>query len=72
MSRSESEPDSASLHEWEWPVRRIEMKPAIGGVTTGERSHRTPRGGWGRRVEKDRPRNLGDPRAMLPRESDSP
>ena len=35
MSRSASEPDSASLRQWEWPVRRIWMKPAIDGESNG-------------------------------------
>ena len=35
MSRSVSEPDSASLRQWKWPVRRIWMKPAIDGESNG-------------------------------------
>ena len=61
MSHSESKPDSASLSQWEWPVRRIAMKPDIDGEVTGICSHRTPRGDWGWRVWTDRPRNLGGP-----------
>jgi hypothetical protein len=35
MSRSASKPDSASLNQWKWPVRRIWMKPAIDGESNG-------------------------------------
>lgn len=50
MSRSESEPDSASLRQRKWPVCQIMTKPDIDGEATGKSSHRTFRGGWGRRV----------------------
>jgi hypothetical protein len=39
MSRSASEPDSASLRQWKWPVRRMWMKPAIDGEK--QREHAT-------------------------------
>jgi hypothetical protein len=74
MSRSESEPDSASLRQREWPVCRITMKPETDEEVTGESNYRTLRGGWGRRLRIDQPRNLGDPRkdCFYSRESDSP
>jgi hypothetical protein len=36
MSCSESEPDSASLHQWEWPICRTLMKPDIDDEAIGQ------------------------------------
>jgi hypothetical protein len=61
VSRSASEPDSASLRELRAAKLPYERKPATGGEGRGESSHWALRGGWGRRVGTDQSRNLGDP-----------
>ena len=62
MSRSASEPDSASLCIVRAAKLPYVMKPATGGEVRGESSHRALRGGWGQRMETDQQaRNLGDP-----------
>ena len=61
VSRSASEPDSASLPEVRAASLPYVMKPDAGGEAMGKSSHRALRGGWGRRMEKDQSRNLGDP-----------
>ena len=37
------------------------LQPEIYGEARSERTRRTTRDGWGRRVPKERPKNLGDP-----------
>ena len=62
VSRSVSEPDSASLCELRAAKLPYGMKPATGGEVRGESNRRALRGGWGQRMEKDQQaRNLGDP-----------
>lgn len=61
MSRSASEPDSASLRTLKAANLPKVMKPATGGEATGESSRQVFRGGWGQRAGKERPRNLGGP-----------
>ena len=69
VSRSASEPDSASLCKVRAAKLPDVMKPATGGEARGASNHRALRGGWGRRMGKDQWRNpsrssgqaLGDP-----------
>ena len=61
MSRSGSEPDSASLCKLRAAKLPYVTKPATGGEAKGNSKHRALRGGWGRRMGKDQSRNLGDP-----------
>ncbi len=61
MSRSASEPDSASLRKVRAASLPYAMKPATGGEAMGASSRRALRGGWGRRMGTDQSRNLGDP-----------
>lgn len=60
VSRSGSEPDSASLREVEVANPPDRMKPAISG-RDNESTRWTSRGGWGRRARKEWSRNLGGP-----------
>ena len=43
------------------------IKPVTDGEATGECNRRALRGGWGRRVRKDKSRNLGYPRVFFRR-----
>ena len=61
VSRSASEPDSASLCKLRAAKLPYVTKPATGGEAKGNSKHRALRGGWGRRMGKDQSRNLGDP-----------
>jgi hypothetical protein len=61
VSRSASEPDSASLHQPQAANLPKKAKPVIDGETTGVGIRRACRGDWGRRAWTDRPRNLGGP-----------
>lgn len=61
VSRSESEPGSASIRQLSVASRPKQMKPAIGGEETSLSTRRTLRGERGQRGWKDRSRNLADP-----------
>jgi hypothetical protein len=62
VSPSASEPDSASLRSTVVANPPDMAKPAICGYDPRSRKdRRTTRGGWGGRVSKDQPRNLGGP-----------
>src|SRR5438094_10416339 len=61
VSRSASEPDSASLAKLRAAKLPYVMKPATGGEAMGARNRRALRGSWGRRAGTDQSRNLGAP-----------
>ena len=61
MSRNASELDSASLHYKGATKLPKKLKSAIVGEATPTSNRRTPRGGWRRRVGKEKSRNLRDP-----------
>ena len=63
VSRSESEPVSASLHCLGVANPPEMPKPSAGGAEAGARTRPAPRGYEGRRAPKDRSRNLGGPAA---------
>jgi len=62
VSRSASEPDSASLHKAGVAKVPENLKPAIDEEAMGASIRRTLRGDWGQRAWTDQSRNLGDPR----------
>jgi hypothetical protein len=74
VSRNASELDSASLRYVGMTKRPEMLKSAIAGVETPTSSRRIPRGGWRRRIGKEKSRNLRDPlwRAISWRESEDP
>ena len=61
VSRSASEPDSASLRQVGVAKLPEMPKPVTCREATGVCTCRAPRGGWGRRARKDASRNLGGP-----------
>lgn len=62
MSRSESEPKSASLHKYVGAASLpVKVKPAMDGGATSAETPPALRGESGQRAETDRSRNLGDP-----------
>ena len=65
VSRSESEPDSASKHYFQVANLPEVAKPDTVGEATGMCSRRAWRGDWGQRAPNDRSRNLGDPASWV-------
>ena len=65
VSRSESEPDSASKHDSQAANLPKVAKPDTGGEATGKCSCRAWRGDWGQRAPNDRSRNLGGPASWV-------